>query len=88
MSAPLANTGNTAPFLKTGKVFVSKFLHFTAIFVTCPASRTVQMQESGVDLDFDQLLDLENGEMSGIPSSECYEIVSKPIVGRSVSFCF
>ena len=40
------------------------------------------MQESGINLDFDQILDLESADLSGISSTDCYEIVSKPIIGR------
>ncbi len=44
-----------------------------------------KMQESGVDLDFDQILELESDELIGANVSvggEFYQIVSKPIIER------
>ncbi len=43
------------------------------------------MQESGVDLDFDQILELESDELIGANvqlGGEFYQIVSKPIIER------
>ena len=57
---------------------------FGDIFLQLSGLLATQMQESGINLDFDQILDLESADLSGISSTDWYEIVSKPIIGRWV----
>ena len=65
-----------------GKVVILFVKIFSDIFLQLSDLLAAQMQESGINLDFDQILDLESADLSGISSTDCYEIVSKPIIGR------